>query len=143
MDDARSAASDFIDALPSKVAMGLASFSSGCKAKVDLSPTTDRSQAKQVLERLRGNGPTPIAEALRLMKDAFGPGNEEASRTIIVITDGRETCKGDPVPRHATRRPVQEPMKIHVIDVTGTSQLQCLAEATNGTLARGGDLEVA
>lgn len=141
MDDARSAASDFIDALPPKVEMGIASFSSGCGAKIDLSPTTDRGRAKAILEGMRGDGPTPIAESLRLMREAFGSGANDASRTIIVITDGHETCKGDPCAEAQQLASLYKNLKIHVIDVTGASGLQCLATATNGTIAKAGDLQ--
>ncbi len=97
MDDARGAALELIDVLSSKAAVGVASFFQSCDARVDLSPTTDRAEARRILDGLRGTGATPLAASLRMMRNAFGPnGDDGTTRSVIVITDGRETCKGDP-----------------------------------------------
>lgn len=142
MDDARGAALELIDVLSSKAAVGVASFFQSCGARVDLAPTTDRAEATRILEGLRGAGATPLAASLRLMRDAFGPnGDDGATRTVIVITDGRETCKGDPCAEARELAQIYKNLKIHVIDVTGTSQMQCVAEITKGTISQAGDLE--
>lgn len=141
MDDARDAATDFINALPTKVAVGIASFSSSCNAQIDLAPSVDRAQAKLVLDGFKGHGPTPIATALRLMKEGFGTSSDQdVSRSVVVITDGQETCKGDPCAEAKELASTYPNIRIHVIDVTGASQLQCLADATHGTMSRAGDI---
>lgn len=142
MDDARGAALELIDVLSGKAAVGVASFFQSCGARVDLSPTTDRAEARRILEGLQGVGATPLAASLRMMRDAFGPnGDDGVTRSVIVITDGRETCKGDPCAEARELAQIYKNLKIHVIDVTGTSQMQCVAEITKGTIAQAGDLQ--
>jgi len=57
--------------------------------------TTDKTLLKEKINSLKPNSDTPIADALKeaseYLKDTRGQG------TIILITDGEETCGGDPV----------------------------------------------
>lgn len=50
---------------------------------------------KQYLYRIRPKGTTPIAYSLELAAKDF-PKNEESRNIIILITDGIESCDGDP-----------------------------------------------
>jgi S1-C subfamily serine protease len=142
MDDARAAATELIGSLSRKAAVGIASFDGRCDAKIDVVPTLDRSQTKRVIEAFKPQGATPIAATLRRVRDAFGTeGDPDTPRSVILITDGEETCKGDPCGEARQLAQAYKNLKIHVIDVTGTSQLQCLADATKGTIVKAGDLE--
>ncbi len=141
MDDARAAANELISSLSRKAAVGIASFDGRCDARIEVAPTLDRSQAKRVIEQFKPQGPTPIAATLRRVRDAFGAdGDPDTPRSVILITDGGENCKGDPCGEARQLAQSYKNLKIHVIDVTGTSQLQCLADATKGTIVKAGDL---
>ena len=52
-------------------------------------------QIKHTLKYLRPKGTTPIARSLELAKNDF-PQCENCRNIIILITDGREACEGDP-----------------------------------------------
>jgi len=142
MDDARDAANELIGSLSRKAAVGIASFDGQCETKIDVVPTLDRSQTKRVIEAFKPGGRTPIAATLRRVRDAFGTeGDPDTPRSVILITDGEETCMGDPCGEARELAQAYKNLKIHVIDVTGTSQLQCLADVTKGTIVKAGDLE--
>jgi hypothetical protein len=141
IDDSRAAASELMGSLPRKAAVGIVSFDGQCGAKMDLGPTLDRDQSRRVIESLGAKGATPIAATLRQVQNAFAAGgNPNLPRSVILITDGEETCGGDPCAEAKLLAQTYKNLKIHVIDVTGTSKLQCLADATNGTIVKAGNL---
>lgn len=79
---------------------------------------------------VRSGGETPIAESLRqaggLLKDELG--------RIVIITDGKDSCGGD-VCREAVRLKSKLPgVAVDVLDISGRSELACIASATGGAL---------
>ena len=141
IDDSRAAANELLSALPSNTAVGIVSFDGECGAKIDLVPTLDRGQSRRVIEGLGAKGATPIAATLRQVQIAFNAGGDpDLPRSVIVITDGEETCRGDPCSEAKMLAQTYKNLKIHVIDVTGTSKLQCLADTTKGTIVKAGNL---
>ncbi|MFD1694272.1 vWA domain-containing protein [Roseibium aestuarii] len=96
-------------------------------------------EARQLEPRLRAlmpRGKTPLAQALRRAADALPRNAEEAD--LVLITDGLETCGGDPcaVARELAREGV--PLRAHVVGFGLTEgevkQMSCIAEATGGQL---------
>lgn len=141
MDDARNAALEFVDSLSTRATVGIAAFHARCDARIYLQPTLDRNEARQVIDGLKSLSGTPIAAALRKVREAFDTNADpDAPRSVILITDGHETCKGDPCAEARALAKSYKNLRIHVIDVTGTSQLQCVAEAGAGTIVRASDL---
>ena len=51
---------------------------------------------KQTLKYLRPKGTTPIAQSLAKAKHDFPPCHHNCRHVIILITDGKEACEGDP-----------------------------------------------
>lgn len=96
--------------------------------------------------RLRGlmpQGKTPLAEALRLAGQSIPRTAEEAD--IVLITDGLESCGGDPCAVAAELRSQGIPVRAHVVGFGLTEgeiqQIACVAETTGGQvlLAQSGD----
>jgi Ca-activated chloride channel family protein len=92
---------------------------------------TNRIKITEALSRVRARGLTPIQYAL---DEAEGDFPEDAMRTIILVSDGRESCGGDPcatAARLATRGFVINTVGFQV-DRVGRSQLMCIAKASGG-----------
>jgi hypothetical protein len=96
----------------------------------------DYRSLPRVLDRYRQRGYTPIARALDEAGRAFA-GREGDLNRIVLVTDGLETCGGDPVA--AARRLKQAGVAVTVdvvgFDVTKTADadaLRDIAEASGG-----------
>ncbi len=80
-------------------------------------------------------GKTPIAESLKAAGGAFA-GREEDNNNILLISDGIETCEGDPcaVAAELVQRGIN--VRVHVVgfdvDADTKAQLQCIADKGNG-----------
>jgi len=103
-----------------------------------------RSQVSQVLRRFSPTGYTPIAGALRTASRAFA-GREGERNRILLVTDGIETCGGDPVAaaRGLKRSGVKVTVDVVGLDIGKASdraKLRRIAESTGGryTDARSG-----
>jgi len=102
---------------------------------------SNRSQVVEQANGMRAQGYTPITYVIGLAADDL---KQEAvgKRIIILVSDGKETCEGDPC---ATARKLKEAdasLVIHTIgfaaDDATRFQLQCVAAATGGTYSSAG-----
>ena len=96
MDAARSAAAEFVDALPARLRIGLVAFDRN--TRVLATPTTDRGAVLGALDRLTTGPGTATGEGLLAAIDALA-GAEEAS-AIVLLSDGVRTV-GRPVEQAA------------------------------------------
>jgi len=71
--------------------------------------------AREVLARFEPKGWTPVAGSLRKATEAF-EGREEELNRVVLVTDGAETCDGDPVA--AARRLKESGVEV-TVDVVG------------------------
>lgn len=87
-------------------------------AAVDAAPAQGYTPIAQVLAQLRGDFPA----------DATEP-------TVVLVSDGKETCDGDPV--LAARKLADAGITVHtvgfIVDTAARQQLQAVASATGGT----------
>lgn len=99
---------------------------------VPFAPAATAGIAARV-DATRAQGYTPIALALRQAGDDFPAGTAE--RVIVLVSDGKETCRGDPV--LAARELAAKGITIHtvgfVVDTAARMQLQTIARAAGGT----------
>jgi len=105
----------------------LAPFDSLAKNKAAIISQTNQLQAR---------GYTPITKVLKVAAADF-PSTAMGERVIILISDGKDTCEGDPC---ATARSLAEAAVKPVIHTVGftvddaaRSELQCIAHSTGGT----------
>ncbi|MET8010314.1 VWA domain-containing protein [Streptomyces sp. NPDC005271] len=144
---AKQAFNEVLDATPDEVRLGIRTLGAtypgkdrkvGCQDSEQLYPVgqVDRTEAKTAVATLRPTGWTPIGLALRgASKDLKGG---DATRRIVLITDGEDSC-GQPDPCDVARELAAD--KTHlVVDTLGLTldrkvreQLSCIAEATGGT----------
>jgi von Willebrand factor type A domain len=81
----------------------------------------------------KAQGYTPIAYSLGQAANDFPAAAKE--RVIVLVSDGKETCQGDPV--IAARALAAKNITVHtigfVVDTAARGQLQAIARATGGT----------
>ncbi|WP_030545515.1 VWA domain-containing protein [Streptomyces albus] len=144
---AKEAFGEVLDAVPDEVRLGIRTLGAnypgddrrtGCKDTEQLYPVgpLDRTEAKTAVATLAPTGWTPIGPALLKAADDLEGG--DASRRIVLITDGEDTCAPlDPceVARELAAKGVGLTIDTLglVPDAKTRRQLVCIAEATGGT----------
>lgn len=114
---------------------GIETFAGLGELNVDNAPRT--------LEQFQPAGWTPIEGSLQAAAEEFA-GQEEAANRVILVTDGIETCGGDPV--EAARQLKQSGVAV-TVDVVGfdlesdsdAQALRAVAEVTGGEYADAGN----
>lgn len=108
----------------------------GCEATELEVPigTADQSGIVEQLETIEADGPTPLALALRQAGEDLAD-VAEGNKTIIVFTDGGETCDGDPCAEARTLR--DRGVTVHLVgfepvDELTRFQYDCITETTGG-----------
>lgn len=90
---------------------------------------------KNRVAAINARGWTPIAYSLRQAENDFAPGPEN-DNIIILVSDGKETCGGDPCAVARELRQAGIEVKIHVVgfDIKPDerAQLECIARVTGG-----------
>ncbi|MET9481719.1 VWA domain-containing protein [Streptomyces sp. NPDC006638] len=144
---AKQAFNEVLDAVPQEVELGIRTLGAnypgkdkkvGCEDTAQLYPVgpLDRTEAKTAVATLAPTGWTPIGPALLgAAKDLEGG---DATRRIVLITDGEDTCA--PLDPCEVAREIAAKGIHLVIDTLGLvpdaktrRQLTCIAEATGGT----------
>lgn len=103
----------------------------------------DRAALKATVGRLDPKGKTPITRAIRTAFDSLTAAGGGA--TVILVSDGLETCGGDPCAevRAAKQRGID--FRLHVVgfDVAreDVSQLECAAQAGDGLFLTAGNAD--
>ncbi|OKK22126.1 alpha-1-antitrypsin [Streptomyces sp. CB00455] len=144
---AKQAFNEVIDAVPDEVRLGIRTLGAtypgedkalGCKDTRQLYPVgpLNRTEAKTAVATLAPTGWTPIGPALLGAAQDLDGGN--ATKRIVLITDGEDTCA--PLDPCEVARDIAAKGIHLVIDTLGLvpdaktrTQLTCIAEATGGT----------
>jgi Ca-activated chloride channel family protein len=97
--------------------------------------TFDADKIRSAVRGLNPKGKTPMADSLRAAAQALR--STENKATVILVSDGIETCSPDPCAVAAELKKAGVNFTAHVIgfDVTdpvAKNQLQCIARATGG-----------
>ncbi len=95
----------------------------------------DPDKIRSAVRGLNPKGRTPMAESLRAAAQALRSSENKA--TVILVSDGIETCSPDPCAVAAELKKAGVNFTAHVVgfdvtDPTAKSQLQCIARATGG-----------
>lgn len=108
---------------------------------VDLKFTPMPDAAEKIFdiaERLRPAGRTPLVRSVELAIDALKGSPRPAE--IVVLTDGEDTCGGDPCSLAQRLKAASADVTVHVVgfrlpDISETTGARCLADATGGKFA--------
>lgn len=101
----------------------------------------DRQALKAAVDGLNPKGKTPITASIEQALDLV----RDSRATLILLSDGLETCGGDPCETVRLAREGGADLVLHVVgfDVEGEelSQLQCIAQAGGGLFLEAEDAE--
>ena len=96
----------------------------------------NREKILSVSKQLTPRGYTPISFVLELAAKDF-PGNFSGEKIIILVSDGKETCEGDPCTLASSLKSKFPKLIIHTVglgvDEVTRAQLTCIAEKSGGT----------
>jgi hypothetical protein len=144
---AREALEKVVATLPDATRVALRAYGHGSpRAKHDCSDTAvlvpfgavSASRAKLIAaaKNITVQGYTPITRVLELAAKDF-EGQPAGSRAIILVSDGRETCAGDPCAMARALRAADVDLVIHTVglgvDAAARQELECIARSTGGT----------
>ena len=141
LDVAKKALSDFVGFLPENLNVGLEAFGHKKTANCDdieiIVPIgkLDVDELRQKINSLQAFGATPVAAALE--KGAAAMSSLVGEKTIVLISDGIDTCNGDPI---LTAERIREEMGMDVnievaglgVDKSTKEQLENIANAGGG-----------
>lgn len=149
IDAAKGALRAVVDALPDGAELGVRAYGGqfpdkqrGCTDTRLVSPMgpLDKGTAKASFAALQPIGFTPIAVSLQAAADDF---SNEGPRRILLVSDGEETCGGDPceVARALERSGIDLTVDTvgYTADAATRAQLTCIAEATGGSYSEAAD----
>lgn len=147
IDSVRTALARILPEVASKRRLGLVTYGPGpheACTNVTLALRPQSNAAQRILERINSlnpDGRTPLTRAVRFAADALDYRSRPV--TIVVLTDGEETCKGDPCALAHRLKAESAGLTIHVISYRiedsvgsdGIFQARCLADETGGRYA--------
>ncbi len=146
MEAAKQVLQNALARIPSDVNLGLRVFGQGfmndpyydCQQSALLVPI-GKGNRRSIIERVRQLHPfglTPLAYSLQQAERDFR--GTEGTKHIILITDGAETCGGNPCAFVARLNQIGIKMRVDVVglsmrrDKEGRDQLNCIATASGG-----------
>ncbi len=141
LDAAKSASGGMIRSLPPAVDVGLVDFDACGHVRRDkFYSAPDRGALLGEIGRLTPRAGTPLAQAIS-RAGAIASGTTPS--VVVVVTDGNDSCGGDPCAAAAAVHRARPNVIINVIDLSDTAEdarvLQCVASKGGGTVLRPGD----
>lgn len=148
LDAAKQAANQLVNSLPETAVMGMLAYGAsesnapdnrerGCQDIDVLAPVEriDKEELKSEIGALEAQGYTPMGNALRAAADELG---SEGDRSIILVSDGIDTCAPPPVCEVAEELAGDGfDLAIHTVgfkaDEAAQAELECISEASGGT----------
>ena len=136
-----------VPGLPAEVRLGLVAY--GHRKKGDCSDvevlvapgSSDRAGLLKKVQALSPKGKTPIAGSLKQTAEMLK--SKENETTIVLVSDGMETCDADPCGVVKALKASGIKFVLHVVgfdvDAKGKQQLTCLAQAGGGKYFSAGD----
>ena len=134
-----------VEDAPNNLDMDLTVFSDCNDIKTSNFSSSQRPGLINTINRMRPVGATPIATSMMQAARNLENGTSlENPAYMVLVTDGGDSCGGDPC---AAARQLSQQLPgliINVIDLSQTNQLQCVADITGGRYrrARGTDSDL-
>ncbi|WP_319529760.1 VWA domain-containing protein [uncultured Cohaesibacter sp.] len=144
IDIAKQALVDLVAKMPKTTKMGLVAYGHRFNHKLnDCSDmelisgigSTNNETIQEQLGYVKPNGQTPIANTLAEVGSWLQPHLEE-DNTVVLISDGLESCDGDPCAASKALKDAGVTTAVHVVgfdlDTTQQASIQCIAENGDG-----------
>lgn len=136
LDAAKDSLKAMLDDLPRQTEVGLVTFGSCGKAESHgLHRTEAWDQLRKTVDGIHWDSGTPLAEGLLLSAQMVDGVTDPA--VIVVVSDGAESCFGDPCGVARTLHESKPLLRVNVVDITGDGAASCLAERTGGIVFDG------
>ncbi len=147
MDAAKRAAIGFLGGIPAGTQVGLVAFGhrgtnlpsgkgASCRGVETIYRlgSANTAQVEAALRGVRPTGWTPLASAITAAGSSFSPSRTPGAQVVYVVSDGLETCGGDPVAaaRTLNRGPVKAVVNIIGFDLAPADRAQLAAVASAG-----------
>jgi len=146
LDAAKKAVLQVLNALPDDVSLAFRAYGHqsatekrDCKDTALILPFAPAAKNRQELAAavlgLAARGYTPITYVIETAAKDF-PADTKDETILVLISDGKETCPGDPCAAAAALAKAKTSLVIHVVgfdvDAAAKAQLQCIARASGG-----------
>ena len=139
---AKSTLGRLLDEVPADARLGLITYGNheekSCNDVTYANPLgSDRREIKASIERLQPLGKTPIDMALDMgLRKLAETEPNDIKKSMVLVSDGIETCNGDPCDTAGLAKYNGVDLKIHVVgfdvDAEARKQLQCIADQGGG-----------
>lgn len=156
MDGAKAAVEEFLGTVPEDAEIGLLAFghlgnneesgkAESCEGieLVSKLGAADRTEIVSALASFEATGWTPLAAAISKAGESFTAVSGEGEQVVFVVSDGRETCGGDPVAAAQELRDSDVKAIVNVIgfDVPDDDRmaLEAVADAGGGAFTQADD----
>jgi Mg-chelatase subunit ChlD len=138
LDAAKRAAGTVIRGLPADVDVGLVDFTACGQVRRDkFYPAPQREALMGEINGLAAKAGTPLAQAI---ERAGRVASESADAILVVVSDGADTCGGDPCAAARRLKALRPNLVINVIDLSDSPRdraaLQCVASGGGGRVMR-------
>ena len=142
MEIAREVLDQAVRQTPSNIKFDLTYFNS-CTSITAISFGSDRDGLRRAISRVSPNSGTPLAQSMRISANNLeGGGTEDDPVNMVIVTDGDDSCGGDPCAAARELKMLKPGLIINVVDMSQSNVLSCVSNATGGTYRRsrgGGD----
>ncbi len=105
----------------------------------------DRDALLAEIESATPTGWTPLAQSLEEAAKDFSPGGESVTNAVIMVTDGEDTCGGDPCAVAGQLNAAEISLTTHVVGFALTAEqedaVRCIAEEGGGELFTADDAD--
>jgi len=148
IDAAKDAVKRLIGDLPGELRLSLRAYGhqshrreKNCQDTQLLTPfraiSKNRSEVVKNTMALKAQGYTPISLVLEQSAKELKAESGSQSRVVVLVSDGKETCEGDPCAVAKALAAADASLVVHTIgfavDVAARYQLQCIARVGRGT----------
>lgn len=137
MDRAKSSIDHVVRGLPDPITIGLIEFTSCSNVRRDkFYASRERAALLAEVNRLTPQQGTPLAGSIKRAGDIA---SQDAESVVVLVTDGDDSCGGDPCAEARAIKARKPNVKINIIDLSGGGQssvLQCVAKATGGQVLK-------
>lgn len=146
MDGAKTAALSFVAGLKPEVGLSVWAYGHrsatdrrDCEDIEEIAPmtpaATGKAAATGAIQALQPRGYTPIGAAVTRAAKSLGAATGD-KRMIVLVSDGKETCTGDPCAVAQALARADASLVVHVVglgvDAATRTQLQCIADRGRG-----------
>lgn len=137
MDRAKSSIDHVVRGLPEPVTIGLIEFTNCNNVRRDKFYTSPQRPALlSEVNKLTPQQGTPLAGSIKRAGDIA---SQDAESVIVLVTDGDDSCGGDPCAEARAIKARKPKVKINIVDLSDGSQsavMRCVANATGGQVLK-------